>query len=164
MGDSPDLRGVDVAHPAVSDETKAKLPREGIPIDQLSAIQPGMGKIMREVAVCYYYAYYAAKGGNWKLAAYQISRLRGAFRVAKVTRPKYAADLDEFDRAHLVPILKAIQSKEWGTFEAAYGAGIEGSDQFHLKHGHDYIRFTLPEEPPRDLFLGPPGELKRRKD
>ena len=147
----------------VSGEAKAKTPHGEMSIDDLAAIQPGMAKLMRDVSARYYYAYYAAKGGNWKLSAYQISQLRGVFRTAKVTRPKYTKDLDEFDAAYLVPILKAIQAKDWEAFEAAYQEGVEGSDKFHDKLGYGYIRFQLPGEPPSDLYMGPPESLERRK-
>jgi hypothetical protein len=148
----------------MSGEVKVKTPHGEISIDQLARIQPGMAKLMKEASDYYYYAYYAAKGGNWKLCAHQISQLRGAFRTAKVTRPKYAADLDEFDSACLVPLLRAVQAKDWPAFDAAFQRGIEGSDRYHEKYGYGYIRFMLPKEPPSDLYLGPPDTFDRKRD
>ncbi len=147
----------------MSGEIKGKTPHGEISIDQIAGIQPGMAKIMRAVSDRYHRSYYAAKGGNWKLAAYQLSQLRGEFRTAKVTRPKFAADLDAFDAECLVPILKAIQAKDWNAFEAAFDNGVEGSDRYHEKLGYGYIRFVLPKEPPGDIYLGPPEELERSK-
>jgi len=126
-------------------------------IDQLAEIQPGMAKIMQSVAHDFTYSYHAAKGGNWKLAAHEISLLRAEFRTAKVTRPKYAADLDAFDAECLVPILKAIQAKDWETCRDAFERAREGSDRYHDKLGFDYIRYLLPEVPPTDLQLGQAG-------
>lgn len=143
-------------------EVKAKTPQGDISLDQLASIQPGMAKIMRDVSERYYYTYYSARGGNWKLAAHQLNQVRTAFRVAKVTRPKFAEDLDEFDRELLQPILQAIQAKDWGAFERAYMAGVEGSDKYHDKWGYNYIRFVLPAEPPQDLHLGPPEKFSRK--
>ena len=146
----------------MSGEIKAKTPHGEISIDQLAAIQPGMSKMMREISERYRDSYFAAKGGNWKLCAYQISQLRGEFRAIKILRPKYTGDLDEFDSTYLVPLLKAVQAKDWGAFEAAFEKGIEGSDKYHDKYGYGYIRFVLPEEPHSDLHLGPPEALRRR--
>ena len=69
------------------DEVKAKTPHGEMTIDQLAEIQPGMAAVMKVVGERYTLAYYAARGGNWKLAAYHLNQLRGAFKNAKVTRP-----------------------------------------------------------------------------
>ena len=148
---------------SVSEGSPTSTPQGENPTERLNAIQPGMAKIMREVSERYYYAYYAAKEGNWKLAAHQLSQLRGAFRMAKVTRPKYAQDLDAFDSDCIVPILRAIQAKDWSACEEAFGVGLEGSDTYHDKWGYSYIRFILPPHAPQDVYLGPPEKFSRRK-
>lgn len=147
----------------MSEEIKVKTKHGEMTIDQLAEIQPGMAKVMQAVSHDYSYAYYAAKGGNWKLAAHELSLVRAEFRTAKVTRPKYSEDLDAFDSEHLVPILKAIQSKDWRACEEAFGKGIEASDVYHDKLGYSYIKFVLPEVPPTDLHLGPTEGFKRAK-
>ncbi len=147
----------------MSGEIKAKTRHGEISLDQLAEIQPGMARIMQGVADSYYYTYYAAKGGNWKLAAHELNLVRTSFRTAKVTRPKFTEDLDAFDAEYLLPIFKAIQQKDWAGFEEAFEKGIEGSDRYHDKNGYDYIRFILPKEPPAHLHLGPPESFKRRK-
>ena len=38
-------------------------------LDQIAELQPGLGTLMRDISDRYWIAYYAAKGGNWKLAA-----------------------------------------------------------------------------------------------
>lgn len=148
----------------MSGEIKVKTPHGEISIEQIAGIQPGMAKVMQHVSDRYYRSYYAAKGGNWRLAAHQLSQLRGEFRTAKITRPKFAADLDAFDAEFLVPILKAIQAKDWKAFEAAFREGTEGSDKYHEKWGYGYIRFVLPKEPPADLYLGPPEDFHRNEN
>ncbi len=147
----------------MSGEVKAKTKHGEMTIDQLAEIQPGMAMIMQDIADYYNYTYYAAKGGNWKLAAHELNLVRSAFRTAKVTRPKFTEDLDAFDSEYLPPIFKAIQLKDWAEFEEAFEKGIEGSDKYHDKHGYDYIRFVLSKEPPAHLYLGPPEGFKREK-
>jgi hypothetical protein len=147
----------------MSGEIKAKTKFGEMTIDQLAEIQPGMAKVMQAISHDYSYAYYAAKGGNWKLAAHELSLVRAEFRTAKVTRPKYSDDLDGFDVKYLAPILKAIQSKDWRACEEAFGKGIEASDTYHDKHGYGYIKFVLPEIPPTDLHLGPTEGFERTK-
>ena len=140
-----------------------KTPRGGMDIDQLAAIQPGMAAVMKEVGDRYTNAYYAAKGGNWKLAAHQLNQVRAAFRTAKVTRPKYAEDLAAFDDEYLQPLFKAIRDQDWARFESAFIRGAEGSDAYHDRRGFPYIRYVLPRGPPSNLYLGPPEKFRREK-
>ena len=144
-------------------EPKATPPHEEVTIHKLLELQPGMAALMKEVGERYTRAYYAAKGGNWKLSAYQLNQVRVAFKTAKVTRPKFTDDLTKFDSEYLMPIFKAIHAKDWGLFEEAYENGIEGSDFFHDKNGYPYIRYLLPGAPPADLYLGPPESFKRER-
>ena len=53
----------------------------------LAEIQPGLGTVMIEYGNRYSIAYYAAKGGNWDLAAYQIKEMREIQEVGETTGP-----------------------------------------------------------------------------
>lgn len=143
------------------DEVRAKTPYGEMTVDQLASIQPGMGLLMKEVGERFTQTYYAAKGGNWKLAAHYLNQLRGAFRTGKLTRPKFAEDLSSFDQEYLTPIFKAIQDRNWEEFESAFKKGEEGSDVYHDKRGYPHIRYLLPKDPPSNLYLGPPEKFKR---
>ncbi len=145
----------------MSDEVKAKTPHGEMTIDQLAQIQPGMAAIMKEVGERYTATYYAAKGGNWKLAAYHLNMVRVAFKTANVTRPKFKEDLAAFDSEYLLPIFKAIQAQDWSEFEKAFRRGEVGSDNYHDKRGYPHIRYVLPKDPPTNLYQGPPAEFKR---
>ena len=143
------------------DEVKAKTPYGEMTIDQLAEIQPGMAAIMKTIGDRFTETYYAAKGGNWKLAAYHLNQLRAAFKIAKVTRPKFAEDLAAFDQEYLAPIFKAIHDQGWDDFEKAFNKGVEGTDLYHDKRGYPYIRYVLPKETPSNLDRRPPERFKR---
>jgi len=143
------------------DEVKARTPHGEMTVDQLAEIQPGMAAIMKVVGERYTLTFYAAKGGNWKLAAYHLNQLRSAFRTAKVTRPKFADDLANFDKEYLQPIFKAIHDQKWDEFEASFKKGELGSDFYHEKRGVTYIRYILPAQVPSNLYQGPPEEFQR---
>ncbi len=142
-------------------EAKAKTPHGDMTIDQLAEIQPGMAAIMRLVGDRFTQTYYAAKGGNWKLAAYHLNQLRAQFKVAGVTRPKFTDDLAAYDKDYLQPIFKAIHDQNWSEFEAAFKKGEVGSDVYHDKRGYPHIRYLLPKDPSTNLYLGPPEKFKR---
>jgi hypothetical protein len=143
-------------------EFKAKTPYGEMTVDQLAGIQPGMATLMKEVGERYTQTYYAAKGGNWKLAAHHLNGLRSAFRTAKLTRPKFADDLAAYDKEYLTPIFRAIHDQDWKEFEAAFGRGESGSDFYHDKRGYPHIRYVLPDDPTSNLYLGPPEEFRRK--
>ena len=142
-------------------DTRARTPHGEMTIDQLAEIQPGMAAAMKEVAERYTNTYFAAKGGNWRMAAHQLNQVRAAFRTAKVTRPKYADDLTAFDREYLQPIFKAIHDEDWDQFELAFRKGEEGSDAYHDRRGYPYIRYVRPRDPVSHLHFGPPEGFRR---
>jgi len=142
-------------------EVKAKTPHGEMTVDQIAEMQPGMAAVMKTVGERFTMTYLAAKGGNWKLAAYQLNQLRAVFKVAKVTRPKFADDLTAFDKEYLQPIFKSIHEQDWGGFEAVFRKGMAGSDAFHEKRGVSYIRYVLPESPPSNVYNGPPDKFRR---
>ncbi len=142
-------------------EIKAKTSHGEMTIDQLAEIQPGLATIMKEVGERYTETYYAAKGGNWKLAAHHLNQVRAAFRTGKVTRPKFADDLTVFDKDHLQPIFKAIHDQDWNQFEDAFRKGEAASDVYHDKRGYPHIRYVLPDEKRSNLYLGPPEKFRR---
>lgn len=143
------------------DEVKAKTPYGEMTVDQLAEIQPGMAAIMKAVGDRFTETYYAAKGGNWRLAAYHLNQLRAAFKTAKVTRPKFAEDLTAYDQEYLTPIFRAIHDQSWGEFEKAFRNGESGSDTYHDKRGYPYIRYLLPRDPHANTYTGPPEQFKR---
>ena len=142
-------------------EIKGKTHHGEMTIDQIAEIQPGMATLMKETGDRFTQAYYAAKGGNWKLAAHHMNQIRAAFRTAKTTRPKYAEDLSAYDKDYLLPIFEAIHNQDWNQFEIAFRRGEEGSDAYHIKRGYSHIKYILPKEPPSNLYLGPPENFKR---
>jgi hypothetical protein len=148
---------------AKTSEIRGKTPHGEITIDKLAEIQPGMSWVMREVSARFYYAYYAAKGGNWSLADHELNGVRTAFKIAKVTRPKFAQDLDAFDSRFLVPIFEAVREKDWEKFADAFENGVEPSDEYHDKTGNPFIRFVLPKEPPSGLHFGPMEKFRRER-
>jgi hypothetical protein len=124
-------------------------------IDQIAEMQPGLGRIMPQVSDRYWVLYYAAKGGNWPLAAHQLNELTGLLRLGAVTRPQYQRHLDAFINGHLSAVRQAIEARDWPAFDRAYKKGIEGSNAYHRELGHPEIEWTLPPDPPRHLRLTP---------
>jgi len=126
-------------------------------LDQLVELQPGLGRLMPEIARRYWVAYYAARGGNWDLSAFQLRQIDHLFHIGATTRPKMEKHLEAFRRGTLDKLQAAVAARAWDSFEAAYLEGIESANRLHAATNHAEIRWRLPSEPPPDLDLGPGG-------
>ena len=116
-------------------------------VNALAKIQPGLGTVMIEYGNRFTNAYFAAKGGNWGLAQYELKEATEIQEVGEVTRPGKAELLRNFEHAYLDPLAKAIEAQDWNTFEARFKAAIAGCNGCHAATGHPYIQYRLPEKP-----------------
>lgn len=136
----------------VSDEPPAKA-SPPLSLEQIAQLLPGTGELMASVGNAWWKCAYAARGGNWELAAYFARRVRGLQRKLAQIRPKYADDLAAFETEHLGPLLIALGAHDGPSFERIYGAATDKANELHVKWAKPYIRWVLPDEPPKDLDL-----------
>ena len=146
------MNGAPPYYRKVSDDPLAK-PSPPLSLEQLAQLLPGTGEIMASVGNAWWKCAYAARGGNWELAEYFARRVRGLQRKLAVIRPKYAEDLGSFEAEHLNAVLSALGARNGPSFERAYGAATETANELHVKWAKPYIRWVLPDEPPKDLDL-----------
>lgn len=132
----------------VDEKIVVKTKHGELTLDQLAEVQPGMARLMKEIGERYHILYYAARGGNWMLAAHELSQVMALQRTGATLRPRFADDLNTFIKEYLNPIMDAIRARDWNRFEEAYKTGIEGSYRFHEKYGYGHIRYVLPKNPP----------------
>jgi hypothetical protein len=122
-------------------------------LEQVAVLLPGTGEIMASVGQCWWKCAYAARGGNWDLAAYFVRRVRSLQRNLAVVRPKYSDDLVAFEKQYLAPALAACYAGDKPAFDLAFAAATDKANELHVKWAKPYIRWTLPEEPPKDLEM-----------
>jgi hypothetical protein len=122
-------------------------------LDQLAELQPGLGQLMPLVSERYWTLYYAAKGGNWALAQYEINGLRSLFKKMITTRPKYKSMLENFSKMVFDPLEKQIAAKDFTAFDKTYHNGIDRANKMHVAADHAEIIWKLPPEPPKHLQL-----------
>jgi len=121
----------------------------------LANIQPGLGTVMMEYSTRWTNTYYAAKGGNWDLAAYMVKESLEIQETGETTRPPRAGALKAFEAAYLGPISDAIKAKDFDKFDAAFKAGVKGCNGCHASQGFPYIEYQLPPAPATPLKLTP---------
>lgn len=122
----------------------------------LAEIQPGLGTVMIEYSTRYTNAYFAAKGGNWDLAAYEIKEAREIQEVGETTRPARAEALKGFEKSYLDPLDEAIKAKDFKKFDKAFKDGIQGCNTCHVGQGFPYIKYQLPKGPTLPLAMVKP--------
>ncbi len=132
----------------MDEKTIIKTKHGELTLEQLAEVQPGMARLMKEIGERYHILYYAAKGGNWKLAQHQLNQVVSLQKICGILRPRYAEDLGSFIQEYLNPMSEAIKARDWRRFEQLYVKGIEGSNRFHEKYGYGHIRFVLPKNQP----------------
>ena len=125
-------------------------------IDQIAELQPGLGQLMPLVGERYWILYYAAQGGNWALARYQLNSLRSMWKKMIVTRPKYQGMLDNYSRMVFDPLEQHVAAKDFAAFDKAYRDGIVRANQMHAASNHAEIVWKLPPDPPQHLDLNAP--------
>lgn len=122
-------------------------------LEELAEALPGTGDLMAMVGEAWWKCAYAARGGNFELAAYFARRVRGIQRRLAIVRPKYREDLERFEAEHIRPVLSATAARDLPAFEAAFTSATEEANRQHVKWGKSYLRWKLPDEPPKDFDL-----------
>ena len=140
----------------MSDDARSVRTSHGeLTLEEIAELLPGTGEIMQSVGNTWWKCAYAARGGNWDLAAYFARRTRGLLRDLSVVRPKYAGDIASFQETHVAVVLAACERRDRAAFDAALDASIDAANALHVKWAKSYIRWKLPDEAPKDLDLEP---------
>ena len=128
---------------------------EELSSEHITAGLPGTADLMVLVGNAWWRCAYAARGGNWPLAAFYARRVRSLQRRLAIIRPKYAERLATFETAMLGPVFAALESQDRAAFDRAFAAATENANLQHVETGYGYIRWKLPPDPPQDVDLGP---------
>src|ERR1700686_1160220 len=94
------------------DRPKIKTKHGEVSLEQIASLLPGAGDVMVVVSPNSGNLWHAAHGGNWDLASFYFRRTRTLLRNLSQTRPKYEAQLVEFEREHLEPIGAALLPRD----------------------------------------------------
>ena len=80
-------------------------------IIEIRSVLPKFAIPMREVGDRFQNMYFAAKGGNWALAAYMSKYMNGSMGPASVTKPDEYKTWKNFYDNTFAPVTKAIQAR-----------------------------------------------------
>jgi len=108
-------------------------------INAIKSVLPKFAIPMREVGDRFQNMYFAAKGGNWALAAYMSKYMNGAMNPASLTKPDEYKVWKNFNDTTFAPINKAIQAKDFKAFDAAYNSAIKSCNGCHQAMSYTFI-------------------------
>jgi hypothetical protein len=122
---------------------------------QIDAIRNAIPKFaipMREVGDRFQNMYFAAKGGNWGLAAYMSKYMYAALNPAKVTKPSEYSLWSSFYNDTFAPVNKAIMAEDIVAFEKEYRKVIKGCNGCHAGMGYGFIK-VVKQKAPSDVDI-----------
>ncbi|HEV2891516.1 MAG TPA: hypothetical protein VGX28_14180 [Frankiaceae bacterium] len=124
-------------------------------LNELARSQPGMDRLMAEIAERARRLYYAATYGNWPAAGYFCRTLGKSLRDSAFSRPKYAEAMAEFLDVDYAPVRQAVGDQDGEAFRAAWEHLVTRINHWHETFGKGYLVYRTPDAPPPDLDLRP---------
>ena len=118
-------------------------------LDQLAQSQPGMARLMPEVGVRVWKAWYAAQALNWPLARFQLREAVKLMELSAFVRPKYERSMARFLADDFAPLSEAVESADWPRFERSFEAMVERANHYHDVFNKGFLRWKLPDSPPQ---------------
>lgn len=116
-------------------------------VDEIKGALPKFAVPMREVGDRFQNMYFAAKEGNWGLAAYMSKYMNKAMNPAKVTKPGEYETWKNFYEETFAPVNKAIQAEDFKAFEKEYTAVISSCNGCHTGMGYGFIQIVKMKNP-----------------
>ncbi len=116
-------------------------------IDSIKGVIPKFAIPMREVGDRFQNMYFAAKQGNWGLAAYMSKYMNGAMTPASLTKPAEYAMWKAFYEDTFAPVNKAIQAQDMKAFEKEYTSVIGSCNKCHDAMGYGFIKVVKMKTP-----------------
>jgi len=127
--------------------------KRDLTLDELARQQPGMDRLMAEVGPRVHRMYYAARAGNWRLAAYYAKSAAKQLALSVESRPKYDPQMTAYLREDFAPVTAAIKAGDAARFETAYEQMVRRANELHVEFGKAFLVWKTPAQPPDDLDL-----------
>lgn len=138
-----------------ADEIVVDNGKRSMTLNELARSQPGMDRLMAEIAERARRLYWAATYGNWPAAGYFCRTLTKSLRDSAFSRPKYADAMEEFLETDYAPLRDAVNDRDGAAFARAWEHLVTRVNHWHGEFGKGYLVYRTPDTPPPDLDLRP---------
>ena len=114
---------------------------------------PGLGEFMSAIQVRHAKLWFAGKGKNWQLAAYELDELKEAFGDAARYQPEFkgkpiAKIIEPMTAEPIAQLENAIAGKDSARFVRAYDSLSHACSACHEATDHGFISIRRPTSPP----------------
>ena len=114
---------------------------------------PEIGEIMMFQQLRHAKLWFAAKGGNWPLAAYEVKELREGFEAVAKFYPTFndvplAQMIDAIRDTNFAELDKAVAARDAGKFAAAFDGLSQACNGCHQASELGFISIRRPTSPP----------------
>jgi hypothetical protein len=116
-------------------------------LDTIKGVLPKFAIPMREVGDRFQNMYFAAKGGNWALAAYMSKYMDKSLNPASYTKPEEYQSWRYFYDTTFDPVNKAIQAQDFKAFEKEYTGAIAACNACHVSMNYGFIKVVKLKAP-----------------
>jgi len=116
-------------------------------------LAPGLGEYMTTIQLHAGKLWFAAKAGNWELAAYEIHELEETMETVKKLNVekngvKISGVMDGVLKAQIAQLEESIKRKSQAEFQKSYDETLSACNGCHTESGHRYIKIIRPTAPP----------------
>ncbi|MBV8501595.1 MAG: hypothetical protein JO006_07755 [Paucibacter sp.] len=118
-----------------------------------AAYTPGLGEFMSTIQLRHAKLWFAGKGKNWALAAYELDELKEAFEEVGKYQPAFdgkpiAKLIGPMTAAPIAQLEHAIQAKDMVGFSKGFDALSHACSACHQATEHGFILIQRPVSPP----------------
>ena len=116
-------------------------------------LAPGLGEYMTTIQLHAGKLWFAAKVGNWELAAYELHELEETMEAVKKLNVekngvKISNVMDAVRQTQIAQLQKSIKQKNQTEFQNAYDETLSACNGCHTESGHMFIQIIRPSAPP----------------
>ena len=132
---------------------KESLKRTQAELAAARELAPGLGEYMTTIQLHAGKLWFAAKAGNWDLAAYEIHELEETMETVKRLNVekngvKISGVMDGVLKTQIAQLENAINRKSQSEFQKTYDETLNACNGCHTESGHKFIRIIRPTAPP----------------
>jgi hypothetical protein len=116
-------------------------------------LAPGLGEYMTTIQLHAGKLWFAAKAGNWNLAAYELHELEETMEAVKGLNVekngvKIPEVMDAVLKTQIVQLEDSIKAKSQSQFQKSYDETLSACNGCHTESGHRFIQVIRPTAPP----------------
>lgn len=116
-------------------------------------LAPGLGEYMTTIQLHAGKLWFAARAGNWDLAAYEVHELEETMESVKKLNAekngvKISTVMDAVLQTQIAQLEKSIEQKNQTEFQNAYDETLSACNGCHTESGHKFIQIVRPSGSP----------------